>query len=87
MRIPLGYVVVTANALDRLVEGDWWDGLARHSRGDWGEICKHDWKRNDIACKKLLRLFSVYRDSAGTTYWIITEADRSRTTILLPEER
>jgi hypothetical protein len=86
MRILLGRVVITSNALNHLVDGDWFVGLTRHSRGDWGDVCREDWNANDLACKEMLRLLSTYRDSAGTRYWIITEADRSATTILLPED-
>lgn len=61
-------------------------GLMRHSKGDWGEVGKEDWQENEVALSEGLRLFSVFRSKNGKKFWIITEADRSVTTILLPEE-
>ena len=60
--------------------------LGRHTNSDWGDCCPEDWRENDFAVDKYLRLFSVYHDRSGTKFWIITEADRSATTILLPDE-
>ena len=60
--------------------------LRRHETGDWGEVGQEDWKRNDDALTDGTRIFSVYRTSLGERIWVITEADRSVTTILLPEE-
>lgn len=60
--------------------------LARHLAGDWGDMDEHDKKENDYSLGKHLRLFSAYNlpDSNNGKIWIITEADRSATTILLP---
>ena len=58
--------------------------FARHSRGDWGE-CK-DPERNDLALENGARIFSVYEHGAHPTIWIITEADRSSTTVLYPSD-
>jgi hypothetical protein len=60
--------------------------LSRHAQGDWGELCEEDRAANERALKEGLRLFSVYTDRNGTKYYIITEHDRSVTTILLPED-
>jgi hypothetical protein len=60
--------------------------LARHSSGDWGDVCEEDRKENDLSLKEGFRLLSVYTTSTGTKLWIITEADRSVTTVLLPED-
>jgi hypothetical protein len=60
--------------------------LTRHMQGDWGELDPEDVAANEFALQHGLRLLSVYRLSDGTRLWIITEADRSATTILLPEE-
>ena len=60
--------------------------LARHLEGDWGDVDEHDWKRNEAALEHGFRLFSRYESKSGTTFWIITEADRSCTTILLPSD-
>ena len=60
--------------------------LARHLSGDWGEVCAEDAKENEFSLQHGFRLLSAYRLSDGTKIWIITEADRSATTFLLPEE-
>jgi hypothetical protein len=60
--------------------------LDRHSFGDWGEVCRDDWEQNDLSLRDGFRLLSTYRTARGVRLWIITEADRSATTILLPEE-
>jgi hypothetical protein len=58
----------------------------RHARGDWGDVDAHDKRANDAAVKQGTRIVSAYVLDDGTRVWIITEADRSSTTILLPEE-
>jgi hypothetical protein len=83
---PLGQVVITANARDKLHPADIPLALARHTRGDWGDVDDHDRRENEISVNQRLRLFSVYHDRNKTKFWIITEADRSATTILLPED-
>jgi hypothetical protein len=60
--------------------------LHRHQACDWGEVDSEDQKANDLALITGERLLSAYRTSTGTKLWIITEADRSATTILLPED-
>ena len=61
--------------------------MARHQSGDWGEIDAHDRKENELSLEQGFRLMSVYTLSiTGVKIWIITEADRSSTCILLPEE-
>jgi hypothetical protein len=60
--------------------------LARHANGDWGEVNEHDRQANDYASEHGLRVLSAYTLRTGQKIWIITEADRSMTTILLPEE-
>ncbi len=84
--VPLGQVVATANAVEKIEAGEMAHCLARHRRCDWGEVSKHDWKVNEDALTNGDRLLSSYRDIKGTKFWIITEADRSVTTILLPED-
>jgi len=83
---PLGQCVITANAKDTLHPEDVKFALDRHSRGDWGELCQSDWKENEISLAQNMRLLSRYKDRAGVCFWIITEADRSATTILLPDD-
>ena len=85
--LPLGRVVATPGALKLLMEagGHPFDYLARHATGDWGELCAFDRRQNEIALRDGYRVLSSYDGPAGRV-WIITEADRSVTTILLPEE-
>lgn len=85
---PLGQVVATPGflrAVERTREGV---GiyLASHLTGDWGDCDKHDAKANDDALKNGGRIFSVYHLRDNTKIWVITEADRSSTCLLLPEE-
>jgi histidine ammonia-lyase len=60
--------------------------LRRHMSGDWGELSDEDVKENEFSLKEGLRLLSAYQTGKGQKLWIITEADRSATTILLPSE-
>ena len=82
-KFPLGEIVITANAQASLDPADVQQGLSRHARGDWGEVGPEDAKENELSLKEGFRLLSVYR-SGGDRFWIITEADRSVTTVLLP---
>ena len=84
--IPLGQIVATPNALAHLTESDIRAALGRHRSGDWGDCCAEDAAENDRSLTTRLRLLSTYRSAAGTKFWIITEADRSVTTVLLPED-
>jgi hypothetical protein len=89
MRVPLprGRVVATPGALKLLVEAraNPFNYLARHATGDWGELCAFDRRQNELALHEGYRVLSSYEVPAGRV-WIITEADRSVTTILLSEE-
>lgn len=60
--------------------------LLRHVTGDWGDLDEHDCQENELSVVQCFRLFSSYTLSNGTKLWIITEADRSATTLLLPSE-
>jgi hypothetical protein len=60
--------------------------LLRHVVGDWGEVGAADWRANDRAIRDGDRILSAYTLKTGVRIWVITEADRSVTTILLPEE-
>ena len=83
-----GQTVATPGALAALAESAQHPGdfLSRHLRGDWGELCEEDKQVNQEALEHDLRLLSAYRTTAGTKLWIITEADRSATTIMLQVE-
>jgi hypothetical protein len=84
----LGRYVATPGAVQAMEEaGDEpWVFLHRHQTGDWGEVGRDDWLENECALTEGSRLFSVYRTTRGVKLWVITEWDRSATTILLPEE-
>lgn len=87
-KFSLGLVVATPGAL-RALEGSGetaFDFLYRHASGDWGELDQHDRRDNEFALREGLRLLSACTLKSGEKIWIITEADRSVTTLLLPEE-
>jgi hypothetical protein len=85
--LPLGKVVATPGALKLLMDAgeDVFDYLARHATGDWGELCTFDRRQNEVALRDGHRVLSAY-PVVGERVWIITEADRSVTTVLLPED-
>lgn len=85
--LPLGRVVATPGALKVLDEAgeDPFGYLACHASGDWGELDAHDRKENELSLKNGWRVLSSY-PVGEKKIWIITEADRSATTLLLPEE-
>jgi len=84
----LGHLVATHIALQAFAESG--DNpahfIARHQCGDWGDLDEHDKRENNLSVKRGFRILSSYRLKNNTKVWIITEADRSSTTILLPEE-
>lgn len=86
---PLGDVVATPGALDALKKNGQTpdEFIRRHVSGDWGDLCDEDKKLNDDALKsKNERIFTAYTLKDGTKIWIITEWDRSVTTVLLPND-
>ena len=85
-KFPLGQIVATAHAMAYLANTDMQAALQRHLAGDWGEVGKEDREANEQALLNGTRLLSTYRSSKGVKFWIITEADRSVTTVLLPED-
>jgi hypothetical protein len=87
-KFPLGQVVATPGAVEALEQNRQSPTtfLRRHIRGDWGELDEHDQAENEFSLGNSLRLLSAYTLKDRTRIWIITEADRSVTTILLPEE-
>jgi hypothetical protein len=84
-KFPLGQIVITSNAMQTLNCDEVNEGIRRHSIGDWGTICPEDKAMNDEGLQTGDRLMSAY-GSGDRIFWIITEADRSVTTILLPED-
>ncbi len=85
---PLGRVVATPGARTAMERsGDVpAEFIRRHERGDWGLVCPDDWERNDAALKGGLRIVSSYKLQDGEIIWCVSEADRSATTLLLPDE-
>ena len=88
MRFNPGKIVATPGAMQALVKSQsaFGDFLKRHTNGDWGNVDEGDKKENEFALGRRLRIFSAYELKDGTRIWIITEADRSSTCILLPSE-
>ena len=82
----LGRVVATPGVLAAVDQSDIRAALRRHATGDWGDCDQHDREANEAARRSGSRLLSAYHDSNGTKFWIITEGDRSVTSVLLPEE-
>jgi hypothetical protein len=85
---PFGRLVATPGALNALASSGESPViyLARHLHGDWGDLNEEDSKANESALIHGDRLFSSYKLKDGSKLWIITEADRSSTTLLLPSE-
>jgi hypothetical protein len=84
----LGHLIATPGAPAALEKAGQQPGdfLARHVSGDWGEVPSEDIKENELSLQHGFRLLSAYRTIEGDRIWVITEADRSSTCILLPEE-
>jgi hypothetical protein len=87
-RFGLGQIVATAGALNvmKTYDVDGLELLSRHVTGDWGDLSDEDKQENELSVKNGFRILSAYKVGKGEKLWIITEADRSVTTILLPEE-
>ena len=90
-RFQLGQVVATRGVFDKMQESLEFatfvnKSLNRHAKCDWGDLCKEDVKENELSLKQGFRLLSAYESQGLPTIWIITEADRSVTTILFPDE-
>jgi hypothetical protein len=88
MLFPLGQITATPGALRTLQKAEQspFEFLDRHVNGDWGELDDEDKAENEFSVAHGFRILSAYTTSAGDTIWVITEADRSVTTLLLPEE-
>ncbi len=82
----LGRLVITRGALAALNAGDVVLALDRHATGDWGDLCPEDREANERALREGGRLFSVYRTRDDVKFYVVTEHDRSLTTVLLPED-
>ena len=92
MRVNLGRLLATPAVLETVAQGRIMEAVERHANGDWGDVCASDKGRNNWAAKNGARLQSAYHAKAKddpereVKFWIITEADRSATTVLLPSE-
>ena len=88
IRFQLGRVVATPGALRALERAEQLPAefLDRHVNGDWGEVPEEDKQENEFSVEHGFRIVSAYTTSAGEKIWVITEPDRSYTTILLPSE-
>ena len=87
-KFRLGKIVATPGAIEALADAGQspMEFIARHLRGDWGDCCPEDAQANDDALRHGERLLSVYQTAKGVKIWVISEADRSSTCLLLPEE-
>lgn len=85
-RFSLGQLLATSGVLAEVSTGDISSALARHAMGDWGDLGQEDINENNRALNEGARLLSSYRSSTRVKFWIITEWDRSVTTVLLPSE-
>ena len=86
VRFPLGRLLMTPGVEFEVPPSELAQALRRHARGDWGDLDREDKDANDLSVKDGSRLLSAYHTKAGVKFWIITEADRSATTALLPSE-
>jgi hypothetical protein len=87
-RFPLGRIVATPGALRALEQANQspFEFLERHQAEDWGELCAEDKRENEFSVHNDFRILSAYRTRDDVKIWVITEADRSVTTLLLPHE-
>ena len=85
-KFNLGRLCITPEAANAVPADEIMNAIARHAAGDWGTVDQTDWAQNNKALRDGGRLFSAYQASAGQKFWVITEAGRVRTTVLLPED-
>ena len=83
-KFRLGRIISTRHALEVITQDDILAAITRHQAGDWGEVCQDVQNANAQALLHGTRIVSVYRSNDGVRFWIITEADRSATTVFLP---
>jgi len=84
-RFSLGQVVMMTGVRDSFKPEHIAEAIQRHSGGDWGEVHKADARENELSLRQGFRLLSAYTFNESKM-WVITEADRSSTTLLLPDE-
>ena len=82
---PLGDIIVTANAQLTLSQTEMTEALTKHAMGDWSAMCEDDRNQNEVALDQGRQIFSAF-GNAKRAFWIISKADCSATTILLPSD-
>ena len=85
-KFSIGRLLSTPGALAKVSPEEMFTALSRHANGDWGDVNEHDRKENELSLQQGFRLFSVYHTHTRVKFWIITEANRASTTVLLPNE-
>lgn len=85
-RVSLGKLYITPIVTDCVPTDEVSWAVVMHAHCDWGEVSEEDWELNDQALENGGRILSVFESTGATRFWIITEADRSATTVLLPLE-
>ncbi|MEI8290520.1 MAG: hypothetical protein WCH99_13700 [Verrucomicrobiota bacterium] len=86
MKFNLGRIVITPAALEAIPADDICNAINRHVCGDFGDLTAADLRENELALRAGLRLLSVYHATNGTKFYVLTEACRTITTILLPAD-
>jgi len=91
VKFKMGHMVMTRGVNDLVAGNEAFakfvaQSLASHPRGDWGDLSEEDRQENELSLKQGFRLFSAYETEGLPKIWIITEADRSATTVLFPDE-
>ena len=90
-KFSLGRLLMTRGINDQVAENEAFaklvtQSLKRHAMGDWGDLCPDDKAENELSLNEGYRLLSAYEAEGLPKIWIITEADRSATTVLFPDE-
>jgi hypothetical protein len=86
MELSLGRLMMTPGVQSRVDAAEIMRAVVRHQVGDWGDVSQEDWDENELSVSMGFRVLSAYTTESGIRFWVITEADRSLTTVLLPEE-
>ena len=83
---PLGRILITSAVEESIAREEIDAALGRHARGDWGDLCASDAQLNELSLREGGRLFSSFTDRMQTRFYVITESDRSVTTVLVPAD-
>ena len=87
-KFSLGRIVATPGALEAVQQANQnpFEFIRRHQAGDWGDLCEEDKSENEFSLKNGFRILTAYRTRNNVKLWLITESDRSCTTLLRPSE-